>query len=283
MSKDNFRDMYSARREGTLEPGLVQAFEERLGSDPDLRDDYDAFLQTCDGLDLGAKEVIETPDWLSARILDRLDLLPVTVPSRLRWFSLRSLGFAGLGAVFAVVRHNDGSVATAGLLSGTQGSGDAPGAAGDALRPVIENGRVYIDLQSPGAHLVSILAGLDGTLLKRFRIDGQRLHSELVNARKDPYAFEIRVDREPRPLLVVLPGTDRSQSSAEGTGDLVLFAKALARSYGVPVALHVANPKIAVTWKLSGAQAHPEAIRTLDGLGLAVDLMPGGLLSIQDR
>ncbi|RYG29206.1 hypothetical protein EON81_27130, partial [bacterium] len=262
MSKDNFRDMYSARREGTLELGLVQAFDERLGSDPDFREDYDAFVQACDGLDLGAKETITTPDWLSARILDRLEILPTTAArSRPAWLSLRSLGFAGLGAVallgavFTVARRGDGAVATAGVVGGNPVSGDAPGVAGDALRPVIENGRVYIDLQSPGAHSVSILAGPDGALLKRFRIDGQRLHSELVNARSDPYAFEIRVDREPRPLLVILPGTDRSASASQGTGDLVLFAKALSRTYGVPVSLHVATPKTAVSWKFDGAQA----------------------------
>ena len=290
MSQDNFRDLYSSHREGTLEAGPASALDERLQNDFDLREDYDAFVATCDSLDLGAKEEIAVPDWLSARVLDRLETLPALQAERRSWLpvglNFRSLGFAGLGAVallgaaFAVIRNRDGDVVEAGLVAIT---GDVPPSAGDVLRPVMENGRVYVDLQSTNARSVSILAGPDGAVLKRFAVEGRRLHTELANRQPDPYVFEVRVDREARPLLIVMPGTDGFRRDATGTGDLTLFAKALARTYKVPIALRVNAPKTAVTWNLTGNQAHSEALRTLDGLGLSVDAMPGGLLSIQDR
>lgn len=286
MSLDHYRDMYSARREDVLEPGLTSVFDEALKTDEDLREDYSAFCAACDGLDLGAKESIEAPEWLSARILDRLEAVPSSGGLRAPWFSLRSLGFAALagvaiaGAGFAVLRGSDGSVAKADV---GLGSGEVPPSAGDVLRPVVENGKVFVDFQAVGPHDVGIFAGPDGALLKRFRVSDARLHSELANTQPDPFAFEVRVDRQERPLLVVVPGTDRSRSAASGSGTLVAFAQALARTYGTPIALRVASPKTAVTWNMTGPQAQTEAHNAVDDLGLSVDVMPGGLLSIQDR
>ena len=292
MTRDRLRDLYSARHEGTLEPGLVGVFDAAVAEDAEVAEDYALFVAACDGAEDVGREAVEIPEWLSARILDRLDAEPALSPLG-KGFDLRGLlprfGPAALGAValvgatVTILRGTDGPVAPAGVVSSVPGSGDVPASAADTLRPVVENGKVFVDLQAGGPHDVGIHAGPDGALLRRFRVTDARLHSELANAQPHPYAFEVRVDRGERPLLVVVPGTVRDRTLEKGTGDLVGFARAIARTYGAPVALRVTTPKTAVVWDFTNVKSATEAGRGLDTLGLSVDAMPGGLLSVQDR
>ena len=282
--RESVRDLYSEYREGTLEPRLRANVEARFAADPSLAEDYAAFDAACAGLDAFAAETVVAPDYLSARIFDRIEAAAgersLQTPSGR--FSLpglaRRLGFAALalaavgGAALTILHRNDASgVAPAGVLpssaptrlsddagrangnvlpnrettvaSATSGR-NAPPASPDVIHPVLVDGRVFVDLQGALPHDVSILAAPDakspsGTLLRRFRVDGTRLHSELSNPYPDPAAFVVRMDRDADSPIIVVPGTDRSRSAATGSGDLLAFAKALARTFGTPVVLHV--------------------------------------------
>ncbi len=318
--REKLRDLYADAREGLLEPALRANFDARLDADPDLREDYDAYVAVCEGLDAFAAEPIAVPDFLSARIFDRLEADALaTGPSAAGtgWWSrllaparrtpLRAFGLAALalvavgGAALTVLHRRDASdVAPAGVLPGPARAPRRVAESSDAVRPLVEYGRVYVVLESAAPHDVSILAAPDaknpdGTLLRRFRVDRTRLHTELANPYADPAAFIVRMDREAAPLTVVVPGSDRSRSAASGTGDLLAFGKALARTFGTPVVLRVAprGPATApggptVAWNfddpaVGSAEAQPHALRALEGRGLSVDVMPGGLLSIGDR
>lgn len=328
--RDRLRDLYSEYREGTLDARLRANVEARLHADPALREDYAAFDAACAGLGEFADERIEAPDFLSARIFDRMEAAHEALPAptgRLGLASLTNglwgrLGLAALalvavgGAALTVARRNDASsVAPAGMVPApvspvspasptaptnpstdpklADGRGAANGnglpgrstdvdpnaprrdprvamvpASPDVIHPILVDGRVFVELQGALPHDVSILAVPDaknpsGVLLRRFRVDGTRLHSELSNPYADPAAFVVRMDREDDALLVVVPGSDRSRAAASGSGDLLTFAKALARTFGTPVALRV-NPDVLTVSLAPGATNAPETGVSLD-------------------
>jgi len=280
MTSDKAREFFSAHYEGSLEPGLVQALEQRMRADAVLAADYAAFVATMEELGSLQDEVIEPPIYLSDRIATRLE--QATAKSRnpkaawVSWWRGLAFGAAATLAIgFAVVsvvnQAPTGNVATGGVAS--------TGMSRDQLTFQMQSGKLTMSYQPSGSRTVVVSSGISGKEVQRFPLDGNRLETHLENNLADVALFDVQVLGEARVATVALPGLARSAEKT-GSGDVKKLAAALAGFYRVPVLLEVAEAGKPLSWNFSQTDAREAATQAVSTEGYSVDQRPGGLIVI---
>jgi len=85
------RDFFSDYYEGLLEPGLKQAFERALKSDPHVQEEYKQFEIVMGQLGSFDKKPVDSPFNLYDKITARLDLADLEAKNKIRTRALQSL------------------------------------------------------------------------------------------------------------------------------------------------------------------------------------------------
>jgi len=267
MNASRARDYFSEYYEGTIEPGLKLAFEQRLQSDSALRAEYDDFVAAMDLLGGIQDEEIEVPIYLSDRIATRLDEAvakkPVGAASWLGWF--RNLGFAGAAAAALVV------VAIAGIGGNETARASILGIGG-ARNEATTN---ELDYRINGSSVIATFQGNNG---RELIVDGKRMGANVEvpfnNPNSSAYVFTVRVDGRADEDRIVVPGSERSRET-QGNGTVVEFASAIADYYGTPVRLSVSNPDGNLSWTFTHAEASLAMTAALANTKYAVDKRSG--------
>jgi hypothetical protein len=277
MNQDKAREYFSAYHEGTLDGGLLHAFEHRLRSDALVQAEFHSFQRTMAELDRLRLEEIEVPDYLSDRIASRLEQELGSSRSK-PVLSLWMPRFAVAAAVLAVV------ASAAVLMRGGGNSG--PGVAGlswpsEAINLQPSSSGVTLQYKSAAPKTVQILSAT-GTNLSSYPIEArQPLKAELRNDNAEATLFEIKVSDNGPDEYVAVEGTKTSTNRA-GSGSILDFAKALSGTFHMPVVVN--DPQSiatkTVTWDLAGTDAKAAAQKALDGTGYDVTLTASGMIAI---
>jgi len=280
MTQDKAREYFSAYYEGTLEPGLRQAFEHRLHSDSTLQADYSAFAETMEELDLLPHEEIEIPMFLNDRIAARLE--PERARKRnqvpvwtvwLRGLAFGSLATAALAFAFISVNRPNGDIATAGF--GDTGSGE---------RVSFSNhGKGFrMDFHPSAERTVIVSSGVTGKEISRFTVNSSAPAQPINNPQTGTALLQIQVQGQTGSTLVAVPGT-QPQASTSGDGTLSDFAVALADRYRTAVVVRISDPTDHVAWKFEGTDVRRAADTALKDTPYMVDQPETGILNIMDR
>ena len=267
MNASRARDYFSEYYEGSLEPALKLAFEQRLESDTALRAEYDDFVSAMELLGGIADEEIEAPIYLSDRIATRLDEAiakkPVGAASWLGWF--RNLGFAGVAGAVVLV------AAIAGIGGNETARASILGIGGSKA----EASGNELEYRISGASVIATFQGRNG---RDLIVDGKRMGSQVEvpfdNDNATAYVFSVKVDGRADEDKIVVPGKDRSREP-QGTGTVVEFATAVADYYGVPVRLSVANTEGSVAWSFTHAEASLAVTAALTNTKYVIDKRSG--------
>jgi len=280
MTQDKAREFFSAYYEGTLEPGLRQAFEHRLTSDSTLQADYAAFAETMEELDLLPHEEIEIPMFLNDRIAQRLqperDRKRNRVPVWTVWLrglAFGSLATAALAFAFISVNHQGGGTANASL-------GD-PGA-GDRVSFVTKGSDLVMDYHPSAEKTVVVSSGISGKEMRRFTVNSSAPMQPLKNAQAGTALFQIQVLGQTGSTLVAVPGTQTHYVNS-GDGSMSDFAVALADRFRTSVVVRVSDPTDHVAWKFDGTDVRRAADSALKDTPYMVDQPETGILNIMDR
>jgi len=279
MTQDKAREYFSAYYEGTLEPGLRQAFEHRLHSDSILQADYAAFTETMEELDLLPHEEIEIPMFLNDRIAARLEPERAKKRNRtpiwsvwLRGLAFGSLATAALAFAFISVNNHD-NVAKAAL--GDPGSGDRVAFSSRGTG-------IVMDYHPAVERTVVVTSGFTGKEIKRFTVDSDAPSQPFTNPQTSTALFQVQVLGQTGSTLIAVPGTE-AHSEAGGDGSMTDFAVALADRYRTSVVVRVSDPSDHVAWKFSGTDVRRAADSALKDTPYMVDQRETGILNIMDR
>ena len=279
MKQEKAREFYSEYFEGTLEPGLRQAFEQTLASNAQIRAEYDDFAETIRGLSFLRDEQIEIPISLSDRIATGLELAETQKHQR-SWSPrnwLIGLGLAGV-ATAAVV---------GGIMSfGTRGNNAvAGGFAGnlpesDVLRVVANKGQVTCSYR-PSTKKTIVVSMANGKTLKQIESQGRLVEIPLQNPNAKASVFRIDVVGDASGVLVAIPGT-ASTKLTTGRGNVSDFIAAVADRYHTPISAQSIDSRRQVAWTF-GPDAITSVNRSLSGTGMSVEQHADEMLSISDH
>lgn len=282
MNLDKAREYFSAHYEGSLEPGLRQAFEARLRGDSTLQADYAAFVETMEELRTLPYEEIEIPIFLSDRIATRLEeerfRKQKATPAWTLW--LKGLGFSGLAALalFGAVR----SLRTSGVL---EEGGLTPGnPQGDQMMFSANGPTVSMTYRPNTEHTLVVSAGTNGRELERFTVDASSPVHPFVNKLAGTALFQLQVLGAADSSLLAIPGSGPSPA-ASGSGTIKDFAVAVAGRYHTAVLLRVTDiDKHLSSWKLE-SKDHPvqSATDALANEHYVVEQREPGVVTISDH
>lgn len=285
MTNEKAREYFSAYSEGTLDAGLAQSFEAKLRMDSGLKAEYEQFESTLKELESLRFEQVEVPFDLNDRISAAVDKSiyekkRTAQPAWTVW--LRNLAFGGLAtaALFG------------GYLSIVNRSGDSNPSVpaspfpSETAKPNIEqieyksipNG-VRMEYKPTDKHTVSIKGGSEGE--KTFNVDSTLWLNRLTNDQPSSAVFTVEVKGEVPATMVVVPGTEKKDSTT-GQGSILELAKAAADKYGVPVILKSNQAQSEISWNLAGEDAHKAMQDVLQGMPIRVDIREG-ILYIGDN
>ena len=278
MKIDKAREYFSDYYEGTLDNGLIQAFEHCLSESHSVRQEYDAFVSTMKTLDNFKFESIEAPSFLSDRIATRIE--QSSKQKRNHGFSLRGwtfgFGVAGLACVALISTWINlgrrGTVETAGLGSVSAESAN--------VSVTLEKGIASVHYNAIGQHHISV-ALASGTAIKSVDVVDKKVDLPLENPNAATVVFRVDISDEKHPIFVAVPGSART-SARSGHGTILEFASAAAAAYRIPVVVESANIAKSFDWKLSGA-AVDSISASVRPLGLMCDQGKDDLLRISDR
>jgi len=284
MNNEKAREYFSAYNEGTLDAGLARAFESKLNADTSLKHEFDLFQSTVKDLDFLREEAVEVPFDLNERISAAVDRSiyekkQSAQPGWTLW--LRNLAFGGLAAAAIVAAYMS---ITSGSHSGTASA--SVGINGPAATRTIEqieykkskNG-IQMNYRPSAKHTVSIKGGREGD--KTVEVDANGWLNNLSNDQPQAAVFVVEVAGELPPTSVVVPGTERSNTSI-GQGSLEELGKALANKYGLPVLIKVDKVGGELSWNLSDSDGYAATQTALNGVAYRVDLKDG-ILTISDN
>jgi len=279
MTQEKAREYFSAYYEGTLEPGLRQAFEHRLSSDLTLNADYAAFTETMEELDLLPHEEIEIPMFLNDRIAARLEPERARKRDRVPVWTvwLRGLAFGSLATAalaFAVISvNNHDNVAKASFV-------DA--GAGDRVSFSSRGTNLVMDYHPSAERTVVVSSGINGKELKRFSADSSAPSQPFDNPQPGTALFQVQVLGQTGSTLVAVPGTE-SHAAVSGDGTMSEFAVALAERFRTSVIVRISDPTDHVAWKFEGTDVRRAADSALKDTPYMVDQREAGILNIMDR
>lgn len=275
MNRDKAREYFSAYAEGTLEPGLMQTFEQRLKTDAGLQAEYQEFEDTYEQLS-GLRFVSdEVPFDLHERIQARLDKQifeqkRTATPTWTIW--IRNLAYASvaatliLGTIVSLNAIRSGQAATSGVINVP-----APVANIGQLGAKASDRDVVVTYQTDGKKTVDVKSVETGKIIREIELNKKAWQGKLNNPGSAPAAFEVSIQGDPAKMVVALSGTGSAKLHA-GSGTLTDFAKALAAHYRVPVIVKANGFDDMVKWDLKALDAVAAAKDTLDSTTYSVEV-----------
>jgi hypothetical protein len=296
MNLEKAREYFSSYREGALEGGLRQTFEQKLRSDRQIRAEYEAFSYAMEQLDTLKDEEIPVPLYLSERIHARLEESNrPEKPVRGLVFYLPRFAFAAAIAAAIVFAANGVFHSPSGstIQAGAFGSGDEPNSSwpSESIGVDVHGSAVQVHYSSAGERIVQILDG-KGTRLRQYQLKaGEPMKAELKNSNATAAVFEVRVSDAGPDEFIAVPGSSggvvsgQEDGTAGGSesGNVIDFMQALANRYGKPVVYTGKDNSTALSWNLSAASDKAEADRVLKGTNLDDSVTMTNVLSISDR
>jgi hypothetical protein len=283
MTHEKARDFFSAYYEDSLEPNLRVSFEQKLKADPNLRDDYDAFVRAINQLDGLKMEEIAIPEDLHERISARLDRHIYdrnrnAAPAWNTW--LRGFAFAGIGAVailgaFFTLNNRGGDVTGSGM-------GWTPPARETISYTVSSNGVTF--KFAPVSQKTVVVTDGQGKELSRSTIGDQAnpaLNTLLSNPLPTASVFGIQVVGEAMVTYIAVPGKLRASINA-GEGTVIDLAKAISDFYRMPVKIQTAVPNERTSWSFSSTDAVTESSKAL-GANYQVTLLQNNMLEAERK
>lgn len=280
MNRDKAREFFSAYAEGSLEPGLRNALEQRLSQDSDLRYEYRSFQETVTELDALRFVRAPVPADLHDRIAAKLDLhlweeKRKAKPAWSGW--LRGLAVGGVatvavvGGVLAILNHGTGA-STASLVDFTPNQLLAA--------PVDGSDSVKVTYSATAPGDIVVFAGSQ-TMRNDHLQNGQRWETTLSNPQPNVALFRVTVGGESK-IEIAIPGASSHHAKA-GEGTIEEFAKGIADTYHVPVILSGHDLGQSVTWKFDGVRVADAAGQVLSSRGFRVDVKHGNALWITEN
>lgn len=263
MNVNKAREYYSAYYEGTLEPGLKQAFERAMNESAQIQSEYRAFAKTVEAINGLQDEEIEIPFDLHERISARLDKDVWERKQKAgsswfgRWWQTMALGgvavLAVVGSLVTIFNPNRNfQQSQAGLV-----------ATAHAVPLVSLKGQELLIQADPTPGEKLTVRQEDGTSdLASYDLGSTKVRSPLHNSSTTPALFTISTSKTT--VYVVLPGTDSTEPS-KGAGNTVQLAKALAAAYHVPVMLDSIRGAGEVRWTMSGKSVDDAVATKLEG------------------
>lgn len=286
MNQEKAREFFSSYYEGTLEPGLKQALEQAISKDAAIREDFEDFENTYEGLGSLKFETIEIPFDLNDKILANIDKhiyenRRTQQPAWMMW--LRNVAIAGVSCVALLGAALSLRKLTAPVASG--GAGPISGSTKEELsiKPNTNHDAV-IHFAPSSTETLIIRQGLNGKDLRRATVLGgnEGIDVPIENPSESTVVYDLEVKSDPRQTLIALPGSASSNVQA-GQGNLEDLAKALASFYRVPVEVHVASPTVSVNWNFQSPDALNAARATLDVNRYVITLHMNNLLVISEQ
>lgn len=287
MNNDKAQDFFSAYREGTLDSGLRQQFEQKLVQDAGLSSAFAAFNRTMDKLDALKLEEVAIPSDLNDRVRARVDLAVhqqkrgAPSPIFLLW---RNLALAGVAAALVIVsltslgRHGQANGPSTSAVGSFTGTGEQV-----TFKQLADVRGVQMEFTPSTEKTLIVRDGIDGRELKRDILDGRNIVARpLVNDQPLAALMSVVVEGDARETLVALPGT-RATKQSSGQGQIKDLAVALASYYRQPVIVDVSDPTASATWSFATVDQSQAAKTALDGQKYTVSTLSSGLLKIMDR
>lgn len=278
MNVTKAREHYSAYYEGTLDPGLKQALERAISTDPAIASDYQEFKATVELLRASADVPIIVPDTLHDQIQQRIDKhvydqkqrTPVSPLSQWRTAFFGGVAVVAIGlSSLAVINQNDSKEAQANLVP-----------FGNASSPKTDfhyvNGNVELSVETPKAAKVTILNLVTGKVVEELETEG-RLDSPLNNVGDSAVVLEIMVDKGNRTETIVLPGKLAGEAK-KGTGTVLECAMATADAFRTPIILRANTLDTRVDWDFSDVTSTQDLPKALSDLGLTASVREDGFL-----
>lgn len=282
MNRTKAQELFSAYRDGTLEPGLKQQLELLMASDSAVAREYREFDALLSSLEGAKSEEIEVPMGLRSRIADLIDAQEgqraPTKSTVLSLFDFRKVAFGAaaalaiLATVLAIRNGQSGDASTAGIApSVTRG----PELSMEWKAPVVE-------LSNSGGDLLlfRVRDGIDGPELSIEEMMPDAAAVPLQNNKKEPQVVEIELDSADQRTLV-LPGTQR-ETEISGTGTILDVALAIAKLEGKPVEVKSLDKNKTYTFTLRAGEVVRSVADSLRDQGLAVSANENGFYLLTD-
>lgn len=268
MNLNKAREYFSAHYEGTLDPGLKQAFERVLATDATAQAEYRAFVKAVEAINSLRDEEIEIPYNLHDHISARLDkhVWDQKQQRRGSWFGTwwRSLAVAGvaslaiLATLVSIFNRNTEGPSTGGVV---------PSVAAKKVPQVnvkMAGGQLMLEATANGAKTLTI-TDLDAKTPLGTPIDLVKtpvVSSPLTNQANDPVLLEIMVPGATK-LRVALPGKSGS-GQEQGSGTVADLAKSMAAHFGCPVRVSEGDLAQPVSWRFKGTTLADAPLTQLD-------------------
>ncbi len=274
------RDFFSEYYEGTLEPGLRQAFERTMRADAQVQTEYLQFQRLMAELGKLSHETIEAPYHLHDMIGARIDQAALEKRNLSRaknglWWRAWAYGavatVALVGALFAL-KPSMGGPGAADVFS-------APAHMPPTLR--VKDGVVRARYQASEPTRVVIRQGVDGPVIEAFGIGAQFLNKPLPNSSPTPALVSVQFGGERESLVVAIPGT-QVQKDREGSGTVLDLAVAIAGFYNIPVQVGTSDTSAHVQWSFSNADPVDATVKADAGKKVSLEERHSGILFLSD-
>ncbi len=285
MSRERLQEHFSALYEGSLDAGLTQQIQKRFDTDPDLKQDYEAFSLMMETLATMPEETVEVPSFLSSRIADRMEAAVSEKPafSLLNWS--KSLGFGAIatiaivGSVLAIKNQNSGPV-TAAVVSGG-GPAKAPKVL-DTIEIKMQASDAVLSYNASGPKTLTATFYGTGQELRKAELNGDSTKYTLTNEEPLSAIFQIEVTGDKGDFFVVVPGSS-TVFELQGEGKVSDFLKGVAAKFHKVISLRMPSAKLEVTtkWDVKGDDAGAMLSTVLPSKDYSISTAPDGIISIE--
>ncbi len=285
MNATKAREFFSAYFDGTLEPGLRQSFERRLGADATIQAEYRAFERTMHALDAMREVKIHVPSDLNERIQARLDRHVYDQrrnerPAMFGWwkgFAAAGIGALALFGALQSLNQANGSVTTGGTLGPpTTATVEVP------LKVELVDGKPTLFYRPLGKRTVVIRDAIDGSERERVDLDGNLLRSALTNSGATASLTSVDAGDGSNPLIVAIPGSAAKPTSS-GQGTIEEFVLAMADHFRIPVTLETTALDRTVVWAFESDDPIANATKALKDSRFSIGERVSGVISIQEH
>lgn len=288
MSRERLQEHFSALYEGSLDAGLTQQIQRKFDSDPDLKQDYEAFCLTLDTLGSMKDEVIEVPSFLSSRIADRMDAAVSAKPSfsLLNWS--KSLGFGAIavvaivGSVLAIKNRGEGPVQANMIGSGAAATNTIKVL--DTIEIKMQGSEAFLSYNASGPKTLTATFFGTGEVLRKVDLNGTSARYALTNSEPLSAIFELDVTGDQGDQFVVVPGTS-NVFALQGEGKVADFLKGVSAKFHKVISVRMPASKLesSTKWDVKEDDAGAMLSTVLPSKDYSISTAPDGIITIESH
>lgn len=275
MNLGKAREYFSAYYEGTLDRGLREGFERVLRTDAQAQAEYKAFESTMARLESMRQSDPVVPDDLHERIMARIDRHAWEKNQRRSpagswlsgWRLLLPAGAVAAILALAIFPWNAPENVNKGqILPIETGSKQAAGKLD--VKPA--KGGVSLTYPTSDQRTV-VIRSQSGEVLETIALRGQGITDKLLG-NEGLSAILVSVEEQGLGTTwIAIPGSEVVPSQ-KSEGTLKDLALEISGACKIPVVLQVKHPEASAKWTVDASDAHGTASRTVEPLGLKVEL-----------